>query len=129
LARAAPLPLTGLTFTVAALRLAPVLFAEPQVAAPLASGWPFFLYLGLVPTALAYELFTIGLRRTPATAAGITTFLEPLTATTLGVTLFGDRLGMIGALGALLLLGAILLLVSSPPDQAETRGQKKGGTI
>lgn len=129
LARAAPLPLTGLTFTVAALVLAPILLREPQVVGPLASGWPFFLYLGLVPTALAYGLYTLGLRRTPATAAGITTLLEPLTATTLGVTLFGERLGVIGALGALFLLGAILLLASSPADQAETRGQKNGGTI
>lgn len=128
LARIAPLPLAALSFTVAAVVLAPVLLGEPRVAASLAAGWPFFLYLGLVPTALAYGLYTVGLRRTPATVAGIATLLEPLTATTLGVGVFGERLGVAGAVGAGLLLAAILLLISSPADQVETRGQKNGGT-
>jgi DME family drug/metabolite transporter len=128
LARVAPLPLAALSFTVAAVVLAPVLLGEPRVAAPLAAGWPFFLYLGLVPTALAYGLYTVGLRRTPASVAGVATLLEPLTATTLGVGVFGERLGLAGAIGAGLLLVAITLLISSPADQAETRGQKNGGT-
>ena len=83
---------------------------ESSVAESLTAGWPLFLYLGLVPTALAYGLFTVGLRRIPATVAGITTLLEPLTAATLGVLLFGERLGVAGAVGALLLLAAIALL-------------------
>lgn len=110
LARVAPLPLAALTFTVAAIALAPTLLRESRVTAQLAAGWPLFLYLGLVPTALAYTLYTLGLRRTPATVAGIVTLLEPLTATALGIGAFGERLGVGGAFGALLLLGAIALL-------------------
>ena len=140
LARVSPLPLAGVTFTVAALALSPVLWWEASVAEPLAKGWPLFLYLGLVPTALAYGLYTVGLRRTPATVAGITTLLEPLTASTLGVLLFGERLGVAGILGGILLLAAIgLLAVRRAPhpalsptggegEGAETRGQKNGGT-
>src|SRR3990172_1977387 len=60
LARVSPLPLS------------PVLLSEHAVAEPLAKGWPLFLYLGLIPTALAYGLFTVVLRRIPATVAGIT---------------------------------------------------------
>lgn len=112
LARVPPLTLAALTFSVAALALAPVLLWESRVLAPLAAGWPLLLYLGLVPTALAYALYTVGLRRTPATAAGIATLLEPLTATALGVGVFGERLGLAGVVGALLLLGAIALLIS-----------------
>ena len=93
----------------AALALAPVLAWEPAVVEPLSRGWPLFLYLGLVPTALAYGLYTVGLRRTPATVAGITTLLEPLTASALGVFLFGERLGVEGTIGAILLLAAIAL--------------------
>jgi DME family drug/metabolite transporter len=76
----------------------------------MAAGWPLLLYLGLGPTAVAYALFTAGLGRVPATAAGIVSLLEPLTATTLGLLVFGERLGPIGAAGALLLLAALTLL-------------------
>jgi DME family drug/metabolite transporter len=79
-----------------------------------------------VPTALAYGLFTVGLRRTPATLAGITTLLEPLTASTLGVLFFGERLGAAGSVGALLLLAAILLLTvrrSPSPSPLPHRGR------
>ena len=66
----------------------------------------------------AYVLFTAGLDRVPATAAGIVSLLEPLTAATLGLALFGERLGPVGAVGALLLLAALALL---------TRGQAFSG--
>jgi len=122
LTRVAPLPLAGITFTVAAAALSPVLVWEQAVAEPLAKGWPLFLYLGLVPTALAYGLYTVGLRRTPATVAGIATLLEPLTASTLGVLLFGERLGLVGSAGAALLLAAILLLtLRRTPGYATTQ--------
>jgi drug/metabolite transporter (DMT)-like permease len=47
----------------------------------------------------------------PATAAGITSLLEPLTATLLGVIAFGESLGALGIAGALLLLFSFGLLV------------------
>ncbi|OGK85913.1 MAG: hypothetical protein A2X52_16605 [Candidatus Rokubacteria bacterium GWC2_70_16] len=120
LARMAPLRQAAATFTLAALLLAPALLAERAVWAPLAAGWPLLLYLGLGPTALSYALFTTGLARVPATAAGIATLLEPLTAAALGVLWFGERLGLAGAAGAALLLAALALLALAPP--ARVRG-------
>jgi DME family drug/metabolite transporter len=110
LARAAPLPLAAATFTLAALLITPVLLAEPSVRGPLAEAWPLLVYLGVVPTALAYILFTAGLRRVPATTAGMVSLLEPLTATVLGVMVFGESLGVVGMAGATLLLAALLRL-------------------
>ena len=110
LARIAPLPLAALTFTLAALLLTPVLALERGVAAQVAAGWPLLLYLGVVPTAVAYVVFGAGLRRVTVTTAGIATLLEPLTAATLGVLLFGERLGAMSSAGAALLLGALGLL-------------------
>ncbi len=49
--------------------------------------------------------------RAMASAAGVASLLEPLTATLLGVILFGERLGVAGRAGAVLLLGALVLLV------------------
>jgi DME family drug/metabolite transporter len=116
LRRAAPLPLAALTFTLAALLLTPVLALTPSAAAQLAAGWPLLLYLGVVPTAAAYVVFGAGLRRVTVTTAGIATLLEPLTAATLGVLLFGERLGTVGWVGAALLLGALGLLAWAGSD-------------
>jgi DME family drug/metabolite transporter len=111
LTRTAPLPLAGMNFSVAALALAPAL-AAPDTLRQVALGWPWLLYLGAVTTAGAYAVYTIGLRAVPASVAGIASLLEPLTATLLGVLVFGERLGVAGALGAGLLVGALGLLVT-----------------
>jgi len=113
LRRAAPLSLAAMTFTLAALLLTPVLAIERDALTQLAAGWPLLVYLGLVPTAAAYVIFGAGLRRVTATAAGIATLLEPLTAAGLGVLAFGERLGAMGWAGAALLLAALALLARS----------------
>jgi DME family drug/metabolite transporter len=117
LRRAAPLPLAAVTFTLAALLLTPALALTPGAGAQLAAGWPLLLYLGVVPTAAAYVVFGAGLRRVTVTTAGIATLLEPLTAATLGVLAFGERLGTVGWAGAAMLLGALGLLSWAGSDR------------
>jgi DME family drug/metabolite transporter len=112
LRRSAPLPATALTFTIGALLLTPALVWTSGPWTQLALGWPWLLYLGGVATAAAYAIYTLGLRSVPASVAGVTTLLEPLTATILGVALFGERLGAAGAVGALLLVTALGLLLA-----------------
>jgi DME family drug/metabolite transporter len=109
LARTAPLPLAAGAFLVGAMALAPA-FAAPEALRHVASGWLWLLYLGVVTTGAAYALYTIGLRHVSASVAAVGALLEPLTATLLGVLLFGERLGAAGAAGAVLLLGALVLL-------------------
>jgi DME family drug/metabolite transporter len=111
LARTAPLPLAAANFAAAALLLGPLL-AAPDAGRQIALGWPWMLYLGAVTTAGAYVAYTIGLREVPASVAGIGSLAEPLTATGLGVVLFGERLGAAGILGGLLLFAAIALLAT-----------------
>jgi drug/metabolite transporter, DME family len=111
LARTAPLPLAAASFTVAAIVLAPVLVGA-DAPRQIALGWPWLLYLGAVTTAGAYAIYTIGLRHVPASAAGVAALMEPLTATLLGVFLFGERLGVVGAAGAVLLFAALGLLLA-----------------
>ncbi len=97
LARVTPLAVAAITFALAALFLAPALLGETAPTRALAAGRP------LLP----------GLTRVPATAAGIVSLLEPLTATTLGLVVFGERLGAVGTAGALLLLLALALLTTA----------------
>jgi DME family drug/metabolite transporter len=74
------------------------------------SGWLLLLYMGAIPTALAYGLFVLGMRTTSASTASVLVLLEPLTAALLSWVLFGERLSALGLLGAALLLGAIYAL-------------------
>jgi drug/metabolite transporter, DME family len=75
------------------------------------------LYLGLVPTVLAYTLFFSGLRTVRATAASIATLLEPLVAATGAALLLGERLTPVGLVGGALLLLAVVLLARDPGDR------------
>ncbi|HEX9132518.1 MAG TPA: EamA family transporter [Ktedonobacteraceae bacterium] len=87
-----------------------------------AESWLLLLYMGCIPTALAYVLFQVGMRSTPAMLTSILTFCEPLTAAILAWLLFGERLSLLGILGALLLLGTIglLALAESTPATVQT---------
>ncbi len=55
----------------------------------------------------------LGRRNTSAIAAGIGSLLEPLTASVLGVIVFGESFGAPGVAGAALLLAAVALLFSA----------------
>jgi DME family drug/metabolite transporter len=67
--------------------------------------------LGIGPTALAYILYYRGLRSASPTTAALMSLLEPLTAAILGTAILGDRLGLAGIAGALLLGASVLRTV------------------
>jgi DME family drug/metabolite transporter len=71
------------------------------------------LYVMAVPTALAYALFFAGLAVVRATTASVVALVEPVTATAVAVTLLGERLTAVAALGGALLLGTVFLLMRS----------------
>jgi drug/metabolite transporter, DME family len=67
------------------------------------------VYLGSVPTALAYTLYFRGLRTAAPLFAALAALLEPLTAAVLAALLLGDRLTPAGWCGAALLIGTVAL--------------------
>nr|WP_189941633.1 EamA family transporter [Streptomyces aurantiogriseus] len=70
------------------------------------------LYLGAVPTALAYTLFFVGLGAVRATTASVVALVEPLTAAVIGVLVLGERLNGVVLTGTALLLFAVLFLTA-----------------
>lgn len=62
----------------------------------------------LLPTALAYGMYFRGLPRASTAMAGVTTLLEPLTATVLAVVLLGDRPSWLSWAGTALLLLSVV---------------------
>lgn len=96
-------------------------FAEDMVMTYTPLAWVLLVYLGTIPTALAYVFFFKGMRSTSATAASISTLLEPMVATLLAWFLFDERFTHVGFLGIALLGGALLLLylgATAPMRQA-----------
>lgn len=100
-------------------------FAGGTAATYTPLAWMLLVYLGTVPTALAYVLFFKGMRYTSATAASISTLLEPMVATLLAWLLFGERFTPVGFLGIALLGGSLLLLylgATAPMRRGIARG-------
>lgn len=94
------LTITTAGFVVGALALAPFAMDRGVSFEPSATSLALVAYLGLVPTALAYRLFFAGMATTAPVVAGVTTLLEPLTATALAAAVLGDRLGPLGLVAA-----------------------------
>jgi drug/metabolite transporter, DME family len=80
-----------------------------------AAGWLLLLYLAIVPSVVAYWLYQRGLQDVPATTASIITLLEPLVAAVLAWAIFDERLGVLGWIGGLLLMGSIVVLSLGSP--------------
>lgn len=111
-----PLQVNAVAFPTGALLLLVLVLPQGLVTSYPLVGWGLLLYLGLIPTALAYGLFLAGVRQVGATAATLVTLLEPLTATLLAWLLLGERLAPLGLLGAVLLVMALALLARATPQ-------------
>lgn len=106
-----PTRITFLTFAGAALLVAPLVIwqGEPVVLPP--AGWALAIYLGVVPTALAYFLYVRGLRSVGATTSSFMALAEPGTAAILAALLFDEQPGASGWLGVGFLLAGLVLLI------------------
>ena len=109
-ARIHPTQLAALTTFAMILLLAVPAFTYSGLLSDSIHGWPWLAYLAVFPTAMAPALHNAGLRRVPAIPASIVGLVEPLTATTLGIVVFHEAIGLAGIAGAALLVGALVLL-------------------
>jgi DME family drug/metabolite transporter len=101
-------------FAAGAVLLLPLLAIVPLGELTSSGGLALALYLGAIPTALAYILFARGLERIDAGETATLTLAEPLTAAALGVIALGERPGATAAAGAALVLGGLVLLALRP---------------
>jgi DME family drug/metabolite transporter len=104
------------SFGVATLCLLPLAVIEgllPSASVPSAMGW--LLFLGIVPTAMAYTMFFNGLRTVPATTAAMLVLFEPVSALALAVAVLGERLGLPAVAGTVLLLVAVATMTDRTP--------------
>ncbi len=106
-------------FGIGAVLLAPVMIVNGLGEVGSAGGIAVAVYLGAVPTALAYVLFARGLRHLPANEVATLTLAEPVTATALGVVVLAERPGPLALVGVALVLAGLAVLAARRRAQPE----------
>lgn len=89
-------------------------FTSPDLylhAMPSPRAWSFAVWLSIVPTILSLVFMTIAVHHVGATPTAILGALEPLTAVTIGVLVFGEKLTPRLIVGILFILFAVMLVV------------------
>ena len=89
-------------------------FTSPELylhALPSARAWSFAVWLSVVPTILSLVFMTVAVNHVGATPTAILGALEPLTAVTIGVVVFGEMLTPRLIVGILFILFAVMLVV------------------
>ena len=89
-------------------------FTSPELylhALPSPRAWMFPVWLSIVPTILSLVFMTVAVHHVGATPTAILGALEPLTAVTIGVVVFGEILTPRLIVGILFILFAVMLVV------------------
>lgn len=93
----------GASLLVATVILAPFAAVDTPSRTPTAGAFAAVIALGLLCTAVAFVVYTLLIREAGTGRATVITYINPLVAVVLGVTLLGERPGP-SALGGLLLI-------------------------
>jgi drug/metabolite transporter, DME family len=96
----------------AAVILVPVLALAGPGFLTSASGLGLAVYLGAIPTALAYVLFSRGLRALTSGETATLVLAEPLTAAGLGIVALGEQPSVAAGIGAGLVLAGLAVLAA-----------------
>lgn len=106
-----PLAVSAWNMVIGALALLPALSSGIQQASSasfeaLASA----IYLGIVPSFIAYGSWAVALSRLPASRASNFLYLVPPTATLMGFVWLGEVPGIAGIVGGLMALGGVVIV-------------------
>lgn len=113
-----PRALMGASLSLAAIILAPFAALDTPARTPTLGAWAAVVTLALACTALAFVVFTVLIREAGTSRATVITYVNPVIALALGVTLESERPGA----GAI--LGLVLILAGS---WLSTTGGIRGG--
>ena len=84
-----------------------------------AVGWVNLLIVGLVHTGVTYCLYFSSLKELPGQEAAILSYIDPLVAVLVSVTLLGESMTAMQVIGGALILGFTLLNELSPVPKAK----------
>jgi drug/metabolite transporter (DMT)-like permease len=128
-----PRALMGASLSVAALILTPFAALDTPSRIPSAGAFAAVAALGLFCTAAAFVIFTVLIREAGTSRAMVITYVNPLVAVALGVTLLGERPGPGAVAGLLLILAGSWLATGGtlPPlasGLSPSGGRRRGAS-
>jgi drug/metabolite transporter (DMT)-like permease len=110
-ARHKPLTVSAWNMVIGAVLLAPALpSAIAQVSAASTEGLVAAIYLGVVPSLIAYASWTIVLSRMPASRASNFMYCVPPVATAMGFVWLGEEPSAFSLVGGAMALGGVILV-------------------
>lgn len=109
--------------TVVCLPFAPRLAAEVAAAPPSTVAW--LAYLGLLPTAVAAAAWSFALRRTPAGALAVTTYLIPPLAIVMSWGLLGEIPALLALAGGALCVAGVVFGRSGGSGRSGRSGARR----
>jgi drug/metabolite transporter (DMT)-like permease len=125
-----PIPLMGAALGIAALVLTPAALIAPPSETPPGETIGALLVLGLLCTATAFVLFAALITEVGPGRATVITYVAPVVAVALGVTVLGERPGAGAVAGLLLIIAGSWLSTDGrlPPGLAAvvTRRRRRG---
>ena len=116
----------GGSLAIAAVLLAPYAALDRPSTVPGAGALLCVVVLGLLCTALAFVVYTVLISEAGTTRATVITYINPVVAVALGVSLLGEQLGPGAIVGLLLILAGSWLSTDGrlPPGIGRPRGRR-----
>ncbi len=115
------------SFGFAALALLPFQIGRPLPTQASGAAVAAFAGLVLITTIAGYSAYTLALRHLQASVASILAMSEVLFAAFFGYVLLGERMNGWQIMGAVVIIGAVVLLtVSARPEQPSAAGEQPG---
>ena len=111
----------GASLAIAAVLLTPLAVLDPPRVVPSAGAIASVIVLGLLCTAAAFVIFAVLIREAGTSRATVITYVNPVIAVALELTLLGERPGAGAVAGLLLILAGSWLSTDGrlPPGTAE----------
>src|SRR5699024_8099789 len=124
LAHYSSLQITTFTFVVSGCVLAPVFLFNGKIESLIQVNVLIYaLGIGLLPTAVGYVIYTLGLQQTEASQASILATIEPIVATLIGICIFSEAFHFIQIIGMGSIIFAVIIIQWSEGKTYETNNR------
>ena len=114
------------SLSIAMVILAPFAALDLPSHAPTMGAWAAVAGLGVLCTAAAFIVYTVLIREAGTSRATVITYINPLVALILGVTLLGERPGPSALGGLVLILAGSWLSTGATMPPVRRRARKAG---